>query len=141
MKTLVDVFIKRLPYLLCAIAAYIVYDPALQKFTNHSVMTGFFDNLGFPIPEATVLFVGIVEIAAVLSFIFGIGGRWMALILGIEMLVAMATAGRNDNNTIVLICCIGIMLLGTGERSVWQPMEARVRRYIPFAGSPRQAEA
>lgn len=116
-----NTLLKRLPYLLSAVAAYIVIDPALQKFTNHAVMTGFFENLGFPVAGATVIFVGVIELAAVAAFVFGIAGRWMALVLGGEMIVAMLTAGVNTNNTIVLICCVGIALLGTGERSLWQP--------------------
>ncbi|MFW5772991.1 MAG: DoxX family protein [Phototrophicaceae bacterium] len=116
-----NTLLRRLPYLLAAVAAYVVIDPALQKFTNHSVMVGFFDSLGFPIPEVTVVFVGVIELLAVAAFVFGIAGRWMALVLGSEMVVAMLTAGVNTNNTVVLICCIGIALLGTGERSLWQP--------------------
>lgn len=116
-----NTLLRRLPYLLSAVAAYIVIDPALQKFTNHAVMTGFFENLGFPVAGTTVIFVGVIELAAVAAFVFGIAGRWMALVLGGEMIVAMLTAGVNTNNTIVLICCVGIALLGTGERSLWQP--------------------
>ena len=116
-----NTLLRRLPYLLCAVAAYVVIDPALQKFTDHAMMTGFFDNLGFPVPEVTVVFVGIIELLAVTAFVLGIAGRWMALVLGGEMVVAMLTAGVNTNNTVVLICCIGIALLGTGERSLWQP--------------------
>jgi uncharacterized membrane protein YphA (DoxX/SURF4 family) len=119
--SLTNTLLRRLPYLLCAVAAYIVIVQALPKFTDHARMTGLFDNLGFPIPDVTVVFVGVIELLAVTAFVFGIAGRWMALVLGTEMVVAMLTAGVNTNNTVVLICCVGIALLGTGERSLWQP--------------------
>lgn len=126
------VLLNRLPYLLCGIAVYLLASPATQKlFTNNAAMVGFFTSLNLPAPELTVILIGVIELLAMLAFITGIGGRFMAGILIVEMIVAMATAGRNDNNTVLIVCSIGILIMGTGRESVWQPAENFFRRLTP----------
>ena len=107
--------VKWLPVLLRAVIVYVVIGPATQKFFDYETMVGFFTALGIPAPEVMVVFVGVIEMSAVIL---------LALVLAIEMVVAMLTAGRNTNNTVVLLSCLGIVALGTGAFSLWQP-EAR----------------
>ena len=118
-----------LPVVARAAAVYVLFSPMLSKFTNTERMVGLFGNLGLPAPEITVLFVGVVELLGVVLYALGLGGRVIAVPLIIEMIVAMSTAGVNQNNIIVLTASVIILTLGTGALSPFQPEGSFLGRF------------
>ncbi|MFO7322296.1 MAG: DoxX family protein [Chloroflexota bacterium] len=124
-----------LPVILRAIAVVIIFPQMLNKFTNPELIAGYFQQLNIPAPEIMVYVVGIIELVAVISYALGAAGRWVAIIVIIEMVVAMLTAGPNQNNIIVFLCSVGIALLGTGALSLWKPAEPRLLREPETSGS------
>lgn len=119
-----------LPVVLRAIAVFILLPRAIPKFTDTARMVGLFQQLNIPAPEIMVIFVGIVEIVAVIAFTLGAAGRWVAIAVVIEMVVAMLTQGPNINNITVFLCSVGIALLGTGAFSLWRPGDDRWPRRL-----------
>jgi putative oxidoreductase len=130
-----------LPVVLRAAAVYVLFEPALNKFRSTEAMVGFFGSLGIPSPEIMVLLVGVVEVSAVILFATGILGRVIAVPLSVVMIVAMATAGVNQNNIIVLVSSLGILALGTGALSLWQPEGDLLGRFRFRVRQQRSAQA
>jgi uncharacterized membrane protein YphA (DoxX/SURF4 family) len=93
-------------------------------------MVGFFTSLGLPAPAFLVIAIGIIELLAMLAFITGLGARVMAVVIVIEMLVAMATAGVNANNVVLILSAIGIAALGT-PYALRLPADSPAARLIP----------
>lgn len=126
-----------LPLVFRAVAVYVLVlgptaagpGPAVQKITNNAAMVGYFANLGIPAPEVMVIVVALVEWGSVVAFVLGAAGRAMAALLAIEMIVAIALTTPGSNNLAVLISSVGILLLGTGALSLWQPEAALLRRW------------
>lgn len=112
---------KWLPLLLRILIAAIVTLPAVGKFLDYSGQVEFFASLGIPAPEILVLVVGTVEVASVVMLLLGLAGRVAALALVGVMLVAVITAGANPLNLTVLLASVGILYLGTGPYSLWNP--------------------
>ncbi|CAN5864359.1 DoxX family protein [soil metagenome] len=52
---------------------------------------GFFGSLGVPLPQVAALVVIAVELVGGLALLIGIGTRYVAALLAVDMLVAMAT--------------------------------------------------
>ncbi|WP_435157712.1 DoxX family protein [Haladaptatus sp. DFWS20] len=112
---------KWLPLLLRILVAAIVTLPAVGKFLDYGGQVEFFASLGIPAPEILVLVVGTIEAVSVLMLLLGIAGRVAALALVGVMLVAIITAGVNPLNLTVLLASVGILYLGTGPYSLWEP--------------------
>lgn len=130
---MIAIILKRLPIILGAFAAGVYYAPATDKlFYNKAAQAGFFTNLGYSNPETVVLLLGLFELAVMIAFTFGIAGRFVAVAVLIEMAVALIQVGVRPNNIAVIVCAIGILLLGTGAHSLWQPMEERFKQWIPI---------
>lgn len=130
---MIAIILKRLPIILGAFAAGVYYTPATDKlFYNKTGQIAAFTNLGYSNPETVVLLLGLFELAAMIAFTLGIGGRFMAMAVIFEMIVAMNQVGIRPNNVAVMACAIGILLLGTGAHSLWQPMEERFKQWIPI---------
>lgn len=120
----------RMPLLLCGVAVYLLSSPATQKlFTNNEAMVGFFTSLGIPAPAFMVIFIGVIEL---LAFITGLGARVMAAVIVVEMVVAMATAGVNANNVVLILSAIVIAALGT-PYALQLPANSPVNRLVPAA--------
>jgi len=121
----------RLPLLLCGVAVYLLASPATQKlFTNNEAMVGYFTSLGIPAPAFMVIFVGVIELLAMLAFITGLGARVMAAVIVVEMLVAMATSGVVANNIVLILSAICIAALGT-PYALRLPAGSPVSRLLP----------
>jgi uncharacterized membrane protein YphA (DoxX/SURF4 family) len=96
--------------------------PALSKFVTYgSRVEHFRHDYGIPFPEGMVPVVGTFEMAMVIAALFGLAGRLAAVPMLIIMPVAMATGGINAGNVMVLVGIVGILLLGTGPLSLWEP--------------------
>ena len=112
-----------------ALVVYTLFTPALNKFTQTPQIAGYLGSLGIPAPEVTVYFLALVEVAGIVLYTLGLGGRVIAVPLIIEMIVAMSTAGINQNNTIVLLGSLIILLMGTGALSPFQPEGTALGRF------------
>ncbi|WP_332898779.1 DoxX family protein [Haladaptatus sp. CMSO5] len=113
-------FTELAPLPIRAVVVGILTIPAMSKFLNFSQSAGFFASLGFPVPEALVVVVGLIEVTAVIMIAFGIAGRVAALSLIPVMMVAMATAGPSWKNAVVLLGAMALFVFGTGAYSVYR---------------------
>ncbi len=64
------------------------------------------------------------------GMLVGFAGRLVALPTVVIMLVAIYLTGVSEGNTMVLIGCVGVMLLGTGPLSLWNPEPKRLWRVL-----------
>ena len=110
-----------LPVVLRGIVVLILTPPAVSKFLLYSDRAGNFAAYGIPAPEVTVLLVGFLQLFAVVTIAVGAAGRLGALVTVPVMLTAMVADAVNPFNVLVLVGCIGILLLGTGNYSLWEP--------------------
>ena len=117
-----------LPVGLRALCVIGVTPPALAKFLEYSSQVAQFETWGVPVPAVSVLVAGTVELFAVLALALGAAGRLGALALSVVMVVAIFTAGPNPLNVSILLAALGILALGTGRLSLWEPELAVVGR-------------
>ncbi len=117
-----------LPLVARAAALIGVAGPMSQKFLDYSGQVAFFTSLGIPQPGVMVIISGLVELAALLMIGLGVAGRLGALMLLGNMTVAVIAGGLNPLSGLVILGCLGVLLLGTGRYSLWQPEEALLRR-------------
>lgn len=110
-----------LPVVLRGLVALVLTPAAVLKFVDYSAEAAAFAEYGIPAPDITVLVIGAIQLPAALMIAFGVAGRLGALVMVPIMLTAMVTAGVVPANVIVLSGCVGIVFLGTGSHSVWQP--------------------
>lgn len=113
-----------LPVVLRVVAVTVTLYPALRKFLEYSYRVGEFRTYGIPWPEVAVPLTGVIELVAIASIGLGIAGRLGAGALVVGMVVAVAAAGPNPFNVLVLLASAGICLLGTGPYSYW-PLSRR----------------
>ena len=134
-----------LPLVCRALVVWQLAWPALSKFALYGARVEHFrHDYGIPFSEALVPVVGAFELALVAAALLGAAGRLAALPVVAIMLVAFAAAGPNEGSVLVLLGCLGILLLGTGPLSLWQPEEAwcqRMRRGAGGRGRPAPADA
>lgn len=109
------------PAFLRAIAVSVTAYPAVRKFLRYSARVEQFAKYGLPWPAIAVPLTGSIELVAIVSLAFGIAGRLGAAALVAGMLVAIGTAGPNPASVLVLGASSGILLLGTGLYSYWDP--------------------
>lgn len=96
--------------------------PALSKIVIYgSRVEHSRHDYGIPFSEVMVPVVGTFEMAMVIAALFGLAGRLAAVPMLVIMPVAMATGGINAGNVVVLVGVVGILLLGTGPLSLWEP--------------------
>ena len=94
-----------------AFSKFVAYDMRVQDFMHHGVAH----------PEILVPIVGFFEALTTLGVLVGFAGRLVALPTVVIMLAAIYLTGFSDGNALVLIGCIGVILLGTGPLSLWDP--------------------
>lgn len=120
-RPVADSITKWLPIVLRGVAVTVTVYPAIRKFTQYSYRVQEFASYGVPFPELAVPVSGAVELFAVVSIAGGIAGRLGAGSLLVTMVVAVATAGPNLFNGLLLVAAAGILVLGTGPYSYWDP--------------------
>jgi len=116
------VFVTLLRVIVVAVTVY----PALRKFTEYTYRVAKFEAYGMPWPELAVPVTGVVEFVAIVAVGLGIAGRLGAGALVVGMLVAIVAAGANPFNVLVLVASVGIVVLGTGPYSYWDPTIRRL---------------
>ena len=118
----VDVVWRWLPLVFRFLVVWQLAWPALSKFVIYgSRVEHFRHDYGIPLPGVMVPVVGTFEMAMVVAALFGLAGRLAAVPMLVIMPVAMATGGINEGNIMVLIGSVGILLVGTGPLSLWEP--------------------
>lgn len=117
---------KWLPVALRVVLVVLLAPPAFAKFLAYGEQVEGFAGYGIPAPGVMVIVVGVFEVLAVLAALVGAAGRLAAVPLPVIMVVAMVSAGVVANNVAVLVCAVGIVVLGTGALSVWKPEEKLV---------------
>lgn len=118
--------------LLRVIVVAVTVSPALRKFTEYAHRVATFDSYGVPWPELAVPVTGAIEFVAIVAVGLGIAGQLGAGALVVGMLVAIVAAGPNPFNVLVLVASVGVVTLGTGPYSYWDPTLRRVLRSFTF---------
>jgi len=129
-RQVVGRFGRWLPVVLRAVAVAVTLYPALRKFLEYSYRVQQFASYGIPAPELAVPLTGAIEIAAICSLAFGVAGRVGGGALVVGMVVAIVAAGPNPFSVIVLLAAAGVVVLGTGPYSYWDPTPSELRSLI-----------
>jgi uncharacterized membrane protein YphA (DoxX/SURF4 family) len=94
-----------------------------QKLLDHELFTTRFDRWGLPEPSMLVYVVAAIELIGGVVLVLGLLTRAAALVLLLEMLVAVATAGRVDHGAhlvvppVLALFCVILLARGGGG---WQ---------------------
>ena len=119
-----------LPVVLRAIAVLVTAYPAVRKFTQYGSRVEAFAAYGIPWPELAVPVTGAIELVAIALLTVGIAGRLGAAMLVAGMLVVAATAGSNPFSLVVLVASAGVLVLGTGPYSYWDPTITDLNEHV-----------
>ena len=82
------------PLLTRLVIGHAFWETGKGKIENFANTVSFFTDLGIPFPTANAYLVGCVECFGGLLLIAGLGSRWVALALAMNMTVAYLTAHR-----------------------------------------------
>jgi putative oxidoreductase len=92
------------------------------KFTHHAAEAASFVRYGIPFADATTYAVGLLELAGGVLLALGLGTRLVALALGGNFAVAIATAGRIEGGPVHLVlaptllaCMAFLVAVGPGR--------------------------
>jgi putative oxidoreductase len=98
---------------------------SIGKFSDHMHEAMDFDHYGIPWANITVYIVGVVELMGGLLLVVGLFTRLAALILALNMVGAIATAGRVDGGSFhlgvaptLLVAMLFLVWAGSGAYAV-----------------------
>ncbi len=86
--------------------------PAMTKFVAHDEQTALFAHWGFPVPGAVVIAVGVLELVAGTLLVLGVAMPLPALVLALDMMGALVTAGVVDGGQYLVLPAVLLVLLG-----------------------------
>jgi putative oxidoreductase len=119
--------VRRVLLALLRIAVGVVFIGAgVQKLSDRATATAHFDHWGLPSPSTFSAIVAVVEVVCGLLVLLGLATRLGALILCIDMLGAVATAGRIDGGQylvappVLALLCLVLVARGGGR---WQLLD------------------
>ncbi len=118
------------------------------KLHDLSKVTGFFTQLGIPLPGASAVFIAVLEFAGGLLFALGLGSRLIALLFVGDMAVAYITADREALMSIFqdpdkfyaaapytfLMAALIVLIFGPGKFSLDALL---AKRFAANASSPK----
>ena len=118
------------------------------KLHDLAKVTGFFTQLGIPLPGASALFIAVLEFAGGLLFFVGLGSRLIALLFAGDMVVAYIAADREAVLSIFsnpdkfydatpytfLVAALIVLIFGPGKFSLDALL---AKRFAAGAASPR----
>jgi putative oxidoreductase len=116
------------------------------KFTNHAAEVADFGHWGVPLPEISTYLAGAVELVGGAALVVGLFTRLAAYALGLDLAVAIATAGRVDGGPFhlgvapaLVIVMVGLIWSGAGAWSVDRRLFVRIasRHGVPAGGGSR----
>lgn len=120
---------RRVPYFLCSVAAYILALMMLSQIASWLQMRS--------VTESNLILL-MFQILVLFSFAVGFAGRLTATAVTFVLAVGLLTGPATASEWILLLCAVGIMLLGTGRDSAWQPGE---QVYSRVFGSQQRGRA
>ncbi len=98
----------------------------VHRLGDRAASTADFDRWGLPAPSTAVLVISGLEIACGLLILLGLATRFGALLLCLDMLGAVATAGRIDGGfhlvapPVLALLCLVLVARGGGR---WQLLD------------------
>jgi len=106
---------------------------SLGKFVDHAAERADFDHYGIPAPDVTTYLVGTLELVGGVLLIVGLFTRPAAVLLALNLVGAIATAGRVDGGTFhlgvaptMLVAMLFLVWAGCGRLAVDQLMRVRL---------------
>jgi putative oxidoreductase len=118
------------------------------KLHDLAKVTGFFTQLGIPLPGASAVFIAVLEFAGGLLFALGLGSRLIALLFACDMVVAYILADRDAVASIFsdpdkfyaatpytfLVAALIVLIFGPGKFSLDALL---AKRFAAGAASPK----
>ncbi|MFC2135885.1 DoxX family protein [Bacteroidota bacterium] len=92
-----------------------------KLFVKFGDVTGFFDSLGIPFPAFFVLVVGVVEFFGGIALILGAFTRYVSVLQGITMIVAILLvhlSGGYESALMLLMANLALLFTGGGKLSI-----------------------
>jgi putative oxidoreductase len=104
---------------------------SVGKFTRHDAEAAAFERYGVPAPELATYAVGLLELLGGLALLAGFATRVAALLLALNMVGAVATAGRVEGGPVHLglapalrVVMLALVWTGAGALSVDRALTA-----------------
>ena len=98
---------------------------SLGKFVDHAAESADFDHYGIPAPEVATYLVGTLELLGGVLLVIGLCTRPAALLLALNLVGAISTAGRVDGGTFhlgvgpaMLLAMLFLVWAGSGGLAV-----------------------
>lgn len=95
----------------------------IPKFLNHDMAVANFTHWGLPAPDLFVYAVALLEVIGGLALALGVATRWVALLLAVDMVGAILTAGLVDGGLHLVappILCLLCALIAYRGGGAWQ---------------------
>ena len=106
---------------------------SLGKFVDHAQESADFDHYGIPAPEVATYLVGALELLGGLLLVVGLFTRPAAVLLALNLVGAIATAGRVDGGTFhlgvapaMLVAMLFLVWAGSGRLALDRAMRVRI---------------
>ena len=106
---------------------------SVGKFVDHARESADFDHYGIPAPEVATYLVGALELVGGILLIVGLCTRPAALLLALNLVGAIATAGRVDGGTFhlgvgpaMLLAMVFLVWAGSGRLAVDRLLRRRL---------------
>jgi putative oxidoreductase len=106
---------------------------SLGKFFDHAKESADFDHYGIPAPEVATILVGTLELVGGILLIVGLCTRPAALLLALNLVGAIATAGRVDGGSFhlgvapaMLLAMLFLVWAGSGRLAVDRTLRVRL---------------
>jgi uncharacterized membrane protein YphA (DoxX/SURF4 family) len=119
--------VRRVLLALLRVAIGVVFIGAgVRKLSDRATSNANFDHWGVPAPTTMVVVISVLEIICGLLVLLGLATRLGALVLCIDMLGAVATAGRIDGGfhlvvpPVLALLCLVLVARGGGR---WQLLD------------------
>jgi len=111
---------------------------SLGKFVDHAQESADFDHYGIPAPEVATYLVGALELVGGILLVIGLLTRPAALLLALNMVGAIATAGRVDGGTFhlgvapaMLVAMLFLVWAGAGRLALDRVLQPRTSTTSP----------
>ena len=112
-------------------ALFVVF--SLGKFVDHAAESADFDHYGIPAPEVATYLVGALELVGGILLVVGLLTRPVALLLALNLVGAIATAGRVDGGAFnlgvapaMLVAMLFLVWAGSGHLAVDRVLRVRL---------------
>jgi putative oxidoreductase len=106
---------------------------SLGKFVDHAQESADFDHYGIPAPEVATYLVGTLELVGGILLVVGLCTRPAALLLALNLVGAIATAGRVDGGTFhlgvgptMLVAMLFLVWAGSGRLALDRVVRVRM---------------